>query len=105
MNVDYHTSCYSDKGKLFCQMTSPQEAGSILFVSENSKSSRTKAIIRESKINQGVSGKFNAATVQLLLGEVLILPSDPNFQVHRNAVFHVVLVLFEDAPRMQYVIP
>ena len=36
---------------------------------------------------------------------MLILPSDPNFQVHRNAVFPVVLVLFEDAPRMQYVIP
>ena len=36
---------------------------------------------------------------------MLILPSDPNSQVHRNAVFPVVSVLFEDAPRTQHVIP
>jgi len=77
----------------------------VSFLFQKTQSHHDQAVIRESKINQGVSGKFNAATVQLSLGEVLILPSDPNFQVHRNAVFPVVLVLFEDAPRMQYVIP
>ena len=84
MNGDGHTCCYPDQVKLYCQMNSQPEVGSILSISENSKSG-TKLLFNEVQNEpECFSVNFKATTIQVSLGENTfdIRPRLPGSQKH-----------------------
>ena len=95
----HHKCCYPHLVKRYCQETSQQEVRDIILFQKTQNHDQSCCCHGEKNEPVCFSGKFNTATIQLSVGEILIfLPSSHNSQVHKS-MFPFSFIVVQDASR------
>ena len=101
----HHKCCYPHLVKRYCQETSQQEVRDIILFQKTQNHDQSCCCHGEKNEPVCFSGKFNTATIQLSVGEILIfLPSSHNSQVHKS-MFPFSFIVVQDASRTYSTIP